>query len=357
VIRFLDLTRDSDDVRAAVAAAVDRVIGSGDYILGEEVAAFERELAEYCGARDAVGVASGTDAITIALTALGVGSGDEVVTAANTCVPTVVGIDRAGATPVLADVDRETATLDPASVEAALTARTRAIVAVHLYGRRADTAELGELARSRGLLLVEDAAQAHGAPGVGEHADAVAFSFYPTKNLGALGDAGAVVTNDADVAAHARRLRAYGEREPRVSSERGLNSRLDSLQAATLRAKLPFLDGWNERRRALAATYSMLLADAPVELPDHTDHVFHLYVVRVRERDTLRRALAERGIETAVHYARAVHQHPAYAHLNVDGRLHVSEQLSAEVLSLPLYPELADSEVERVAEALAEATA
>lgn len=357
MIRFLDLTRDSDDVRAAVAAAVDRVIDSGNYILGEEVASFERELAEYCGARDAVGVASGTDAITIALTALGVGSGDEVVTAANTCVPTVVGIERARATPVLADVDRETATLDPAAVEAALTARTRAIVAVHLYGRPADTRALGELARSRGLLLVEDAAQAHGAPGVGEHADAVAFSFYPTKNLGALGDAGAVVTNDADVATHARRLRAYGEREPRVSTEPGLNSRLDSLQAAILRAKLPFLDSWNERRRALAATYSMLLADAPVELPDPTDHVFHLYVVRVRERDKVRRALTERRIETAVHYARAVHQHPAYAHLNVDGRLRMSEQLSAEVLSLPLYPELADSEVERVAEALAAATA
>jgi dTDP-4-amino-4,6-dideoxygalactose transaminase len=357
VIPFLDLTRAADDVRVAVAGAVDRVVESGNYILGDEVAAFEREFADSCGALEGVGVASGTDAITIALTALGVGSGDEVVTAANTCVPTIVGIERAGGTPVLADVERETATLDISSVEAALTARTRAIVAVHLYGRRADTAALAELARARGLLLVEDAAQAHGAPGVGEHADAVSFSFYPTKNLGALGDAGAVVTNDPDVAARARRLRAYGEREPRVSTERGLNSRLDSLQAAILRAKLPFLAGWNERRRALAATYAALLADVPVELPDAEDHVFHLYVVRVRERDAVRRALADRGIETAVHYARAVHQHPAYADLDVDGRLRVSEQLSADVLSLPLYPELTDSEVERVAQALAESTA
>jgi dTDP-4-amino-4,6-dideoxygalactose transaminase len=353
VIPFLDLTRGSDDVRAAVAGAVNRVVESGNYILGGEVAGFEREFADYCGAREGIGVASGTDAITIALTALGVGPGDEVVTAANTCVPTVVGIERAGATPVLADVDRETATIDPASVEAALTPRTRAIVAVHLYGRRADTVVLAELAHTRGLLLVEDAAQAHGASGVGEHADAVTFSFYPTKNLGALGDAGAVVTNDPDVAARARRLRTYGESEPRLSIERGLNSRLDSLQAAILRAKLPFLDRWNERRRALAATYSTLLATGPVDVPDDGDHVFHLYVVRVRERDTVRRALAERGIETAVHYARAVHQHPAYAHLNVEGRLRVSEQLSAEVLSLPLYPGLAESEVERVAQALA----
>jgi dTDP-4-amino-4,6-dideoxygalactose transaminase len=356
VIRFLDLTRESDEVRAAVAAAVERVVDSGNYILGEEVAALERELADFSGAREAVGVASGTDAITISLMALGVGKGDEVVTAANTCVPTVVGIERAGAMPVLADVDPQTATLDPASVEAALTARTRAIVAVHLYGRRADTMALAELARSRGLLLVEDAAQAYGAPGVGEYADAVALSFYPTKNLGALGDAGAVVTNAADVAARARWLRAYGERESRVSTERGLNSRLDSIQAAVLRAKLPFLDGWNERRRELARTYASLLGDAQVELPDDQDHVFHLYVVRVRARDAVRRRMAESGVETAVHYARAVHQHPAYAHLNVDGRLLVSEQLSSEVLSLPLYPGLADSEVERVAVALAAAT-
>lgn len=357
MIPFLDLTRRSDDVRAAVADAVNRVVESGNYILGDEVVAFEREFADYCGALEGIGVASGTDAITIALAALGVGSGDEVVTAANTCVPTIVGIERSGATPVLADVERETATLDIRSVEGVLTPRTRAIVAVHLYGRRADTAGLAELARAHGLLLVEDAAQAHGTPGVGEHADAVSFSFYPTKNLGALGDAGAVVTNDPDVAARARRLRIYGESESRLSTERGLNSRLDSLQAAILRAKLPFLAAWNERRRALAAMYSALLADVAVELPDALNHVFHLYVVRVRERDAVRRALADSGIETAVHYARAVHQHPAYAHLNVDGRLRVSERLSAEVLSLPLYPELTSSEVERVAQALAEATA
>jgi dTDP-4-amino-4,6-dideoxygalactose transaminase len=357
VIQFLDLTREGDEVRDAVAAAVARVIESGTYILGDEVDAFEREFAHYCSARAAVGVASGTDAITIALKALGVGQGDEVVTAANTCVPTVVGIERAGATPVLADVDLATATLDPGSVEAMLTSRTRAIVAVHLYGRCADTAALSELARARGLFLVEDAAQAHGARGVGKHGDAVAFSFYPTKNLGALGDAGAVVTNDPDVAERARMLREYGQRERGVSDDRGLNSRLDEVQAGVLRAKLAFLDGWNERRRALATIYAARLASTGAEVPDVNGHVFHLYVVRVRERDAVRRALAERGIETAVHYARAVHQHPAYAHLQVEGRLRVSERLSAEVLSLPLYPELTDAEAERVADALAATTA
>jgi dTDP-4-amino-4,6-dideoxygalactose transaminase len=216
---------------------------------------------------------------------------------------------------------------------------------------------LSELARARGLFLVEDAAQAHGARGVGKHGDAVAFSFYPTKNLGALGDAGAVVTNDPDVAERARMLREYGQRERGVSDDRGLNSRLDEVQAGVLRAKLAFLDGWNERRRALATTYAARLASTGAEVPDVNGHVFHLYVVRVRERDAVRRALAERGIETAVHYARAVHQHPAYAHLQVEGRLRVSERLSAEVLSLPLYPELTDAEAERVADALAATTA
>jgi dTDP-4-amino-4,6-dideoxygalactose transaminase len=344
VIRFLELARETEEVRDVLDEAIARVVGSGTYILGDEVVAFERAFADYCGAREAVGVASGTDAITIALRALGVRPGDEVVTAANTCLATVVGIERAGAAAVLADVDPATATLEPASVEAALTPRTRAIVAVHLYGRRADMAALRDLATRRGVLLVEDAAQAHGVPDVARASGAAAFSFYPTKNLGALGDAGAVVTNAADVAERARALRAYGER--------GFNSRLDALQAAVLRAKLPFLDGWNERRRALAEQYAALLAEAPVQLPEPGDHVFHLYVVRVRDRERVRQTLAAKGIDTAVHYPRAVHEEPAYKHLNVNGALGVSERLCREVLSLPLYPQLSDAEVEVVAEAL-----
>ena len=355
------MTREADEVGPAVDHAIGRVVRSGRFVLAEEVSAFEREFADYCGARAAVGVASGTDAITIALAALGVRPGDEVVTAANTCVPTIVGIERAGATPVLADVDAATATLDAASAEAALTARTRAIVAVHLYGLCAATDELRELARSRGLLLVEDAAQAHGAvlngARVGTLGDAAAFSFYPTKNLGAVGDAGAVVTNDPQTAERSRALRAYGEREPRVSSEHGVNSRLDELQAAVLRAKLPLLDRWNERRRQLAALYSALLAESAVELPQvpsAEQHVFHLFVVRVRDRTAVRAALAAQGIETAVHYARPVHRHPAYAYLDGPQPLRVSERLSDEVLSLPLYPQLTDAEAEHVGRAVRE---
>jgi dTDP-4-amino-4,6-dideoxygalactose transaminase len=363
-IRFLDLARETEELRSELDDAVDRVLGSGRFILGEEVSAFERAFAAYCGAAAAIGVASGTDAITLALAALGVGSGAEVVTAANTCVPTVVGIERAGATPVLADVDPATATLAAHSVEEALTERTRAVVAVHLYGRCAEMEPLLALARRHGLFLVEDAAQAHGAEyngvRVGALADAAAFSFYPTKNLGALGDAGAVVTNDQKVADRARALRNYGEDDDRVSHERGLNSRLDSLQAAVLRAKLPFLDAWNERRRALAASYAWLLADAEVELPQaepREQHVFHLFPVRVHRRDEIRDALAARGIETAVHYPRPVHRHPAYSRLGAGRSFPVSERLCEQVLSLPLYPQLTDAEAEKVAGSLRDAIA
>jgi dTDP-4-amino-4,6-dideoxygalactose transaminase len=299
-VPFLDLRRETHEVRAAVADGIERVLRAGRFVLGDEVSAFEREFARYCGVAEAVGVASGTDAITVALAALGVGRRDEVVTAANTCIPTVVGIERTGATPVLADVDPATATLDPGSVESAVGERTRAIVAVHLYGRCADLAALADVARRHGLLVVEDAAQAHGAR-VGTPADAAAFSFYPTKNLGALGDGGAIVTSDAEVAARARELRQYGQDNGGISQRHGLNSRLDALQAAVLRAKLPFLDGVNERRRELAARYRTLLAGVAVELPPVDQHVFHLFVIRVRDRDAVRRSLAERGIETLVH--------------------------------------------------------
>ena len=359
-VPFLDLRRETEEVEEALEGGVGRVIRSGRFVLGDEVSQFEREFADYCGAAEAIGVASGTDAITVALAALGVGAGAEVVTAANTCVPTVVGIERTGATPVLADADPATATLDPASAAEAITERTRALVAVHLYGRCAEMGALAELARRRGLLLVEDASQAHGATydGVraGALADAAAFSFYPTKNLSALGDGGAVVTNDAAVAERARALRSYGEDPDGVSRERGLNSRLDALQAAILRAKLPFLDGWNERRRELASLYATLLAGAGVELPQPDRHVFHLFVVRVRGRDAVRAALAARGVETLIHYPRPVHEHPAYAQLGAGRSLPVSERLSREVLSLPLYPQLSDAEVEHVAGALRDAT-
>ncbi len=362
-VSFLDLRRETEELRSELDAAHERVLESGVFLGGEEVASFEDEFAAFCGAREAVCVGSGTDALELALRAVGVGPGDEVITAANTCVPTVAAIVAAGAGPVLADVDPVTYTVDVGSVERACGPRTRALVPVHLYGQCADLGPLLELARERGLSVVDDAAQAHGAAlgdrRVGSLCDATAFSFYPTKNLGALGDGGAVVTDDAALAERVRRLRSYGEDERYRSVEYGRNSRLDSLQAAVLRAKLPRLERWNERRRELAAQYARMLADTgltlPAELPG-TRHAWHLYVVRTDNRESLRDALAARGIETLVHYPRALHQHPAYASLARAG-LEQSERLADEVVSLPLYPQLQDDEVERVCEAIVEVLA
>ena len=315
-VRFLDLSRQIASVRGELDAAVASVVDAGRFVLGEHLAEFEQAFAAWCGAREAVGVASGTDALAIALRSVGVEAGDEVIVPANTCAPTVAGIEATGALPVLADVDPHTWTLDPNAAAAAVTRRTRAIVPVHLYGLCADVDAL----RSLGVKIVEDAAQAHGAALRGRRAgtlgDAAAFSFYPTKNLGALGDGGAVVTDDPQVAERARTLRVYGE-----------------------------------RRRAIAGRYDELELPAQRE-PDGYLHARHLYVVRSAARDTFRCRLESREIETLVHYPRAVHQHPAYRRL-ARGGLGESERLAAEVVSLPLYPELADEEVEAVVEALA----
>jgi dTDP-4-amino-4,6-dideoxygalactose transaminase len=349
-IPFRDLRREVDEIGDRIEQAVNETLAAAQYIGGPAVEAFEQEFARACGAGFGVGVASGTDAIAIALRALGVGPGDEVITAANTCVPTVAGIALAGAVPVLADVDPRTLTLDPESARAAVGPRTRALVPVHLYGRSAEMRPLVELAREHGLFVVEDAAQAHGlAPDV--RGDAAAFSFYPTKNLGALGDAGAVVTSDAAVAERARELRNYGFRDGAATARSG-QSRLDTLQAAILLAKLPLLERWNERRRALAERYTDALRDGPVDLPCPGAHVYHLYVVRSRERDALRERLRARGIETLVHYPLPIHAHPAWSDLHRAGPLHESERAAAEVLSLPLYPQLRDDEAEAVVEAV-----
>jgi dTDP-4-amino-4,6-dideoxygalactose transaminase len=274
-------------------------------------------------------------------------------------VPTVAAIEVAGATPVLVDADPRTRTLDPDRLPEALSPRTRAIVPVHLYGRCADMDAIRALAGERGLAVVEDAAQAHGAELGGRRAGtrgaAAAFSFYPTKNLGALGDGGAVVTDDPELAERVRRLRAYGERERYLSVEAGTNSRLDTLQAAALLVRLRRVDAGNERRRQLAARYAGALADLPLELPDDPEgglHAYHLYVVRVADRDAFRAELAARGVDTLVHYGRAVHEHPAYRALDRPGRLGVSERLAREVVSLPLYPELRDDEQEAVVDAV-----
>ncbi|MFL5955206.1 MAG: DegT/DnrJ/EryC1/StrS family aminotransferase [Gaiellaceae bacterium] len=360
-VPFGDLARHTDAIREELDAASGRVLSSGRFLFGAELEAFEHAFAGWCGAAHATGVANGTDAITIALQAVGVEAGDEVITVANTCVPTVVGIENLGAKVVLVDAEERSRTIDPSRVEAAITERTKAIVPVHLYGQCADLGALADIAERSGLALVEDCAQAHGAEFEGQRAgsvgDAAAFSFYPTKNLGALGDGGAVVTNDASVAEKARLLRNYGERERFEHVLRGRNSRLDELQAAFLSEKLSHLDRWTERRREIARRYSGALQGTqiagPLELPGRR-HGYHLYVVETTDRETFRRHLAAAGVETAVHYPRAIHQQPPYRTLGAGRDLSVSERLASQVVSLPLYPELTDDEVELVCGALRE---
>ena len=356
-VDYLDLARaaaaDEPELSAAVLAAVSR----GRYVLGGEVAAFEAEWASFCGATRAVGVANGTDAITLALRALGVGPGDEVLTVSMTCAPTATGILRAGATPVFVDVDEDRLTMDPALLASVVTPRTKAVFPVHLYGRVADVDAIGEFARERGLLVVEDCAQAHGASWkgrpVGTFGRAAAWSFYPTKNLGALGDGGAVTVagaTDAAVADRVARLRSYGYATRNDAEELGFNSRLDEVQAAALRVRLCKLPAANRRRAELAERYDAALAGSlrvppparPGETPAH-----HLYVVRVPDREAFRARLSEEGIGTDVHYPRAVHEQRAFAGLP-RGPLPATERAMREVVSLPLHPLLTDSEADRV---------
>ncbi len=358
-VPFLDLSRHVSALRSELDAVIADVLDAGRFVGGEPVERFEREFAAWVGAGHAVGVASGTDAIEIALRAVGVGPGSEVITVANTCVPTVAGIEGAGATPVLVDANAETMTIDPELVAAAVTEKTAAIVPVHLYGRCADMDAILAIAAEHGLKVVEDCAQAHGATWRGRTAgtmgDAAAFSFYPTKNVGALGDGGAIVTDDDAVAALARALRNYGELDRYDSVWRGTNSRLDSLQAALLTVKLRYADAWRERRREIAARYHAALAETALRAPTDPPaglHAYHLYVVAPADRDGFREELARRGVETLVHYPRAVHQHPAYEAIDRTGTLQASERLAATVVSLPLYPELDDHEISTVAEAL-----
>ena len=359
-IPFNDLSRAIAEQRDHIDAAVSRVLESGRFVLGLEGRAFEEEFAAASGAAHAVGVGSGTDAIELALRALDVGPGDEVVTQANTCVPTVAAIERAGATPVLCDVEAEAGTMDVSSLEGALTELTRAIVLVHLYGQCGDTDAVGAVCRGRGIDVIEDCAQAAGAELRGRHAGTIGrlgcFSFYPTKNLPALGDGGAIVTNDADVADRLHRLRQYGQANRDTHVEAGVNSRLDELQAAILRGRLPSLERWNVRRTEIATEYADALAAGPVRplahLPERS-HVFHAFVVDAPDRDALRAHLDEAGIQTLIHYPLPVHRHPPYARLaHGPVRLAVSERLSQRVVSLPIYPELRDDEVERVSSAL-----
>jgi dTDP-4-amino-4,6-dideoxygalactose transaminase len=361
-IPALDLKAQYASIREEVDAAIAAVLASGMFVLGEAVQRFEADFADYCGVAQAVGVNSGTAAIQLALLACGIGRGDEVITVSHTSVATVAAIELTGARPVLVDIDPRRYSLDPGQVESAITPRTRAILPVHLYGCPADLAPLLETARARGLRLIEDCAQAHGASyhgrRTGSWGDLAAFSFYPTKNLGAYGDGGAVLTGDPELAERLRLLRQYGWKERNVSSLKGLNTRLDDLQAAVLGAKLRHLDAWNARRRDLARRYTELLAGSglvlPVE-PEGTWHVYHQYVIRCTARNRLQSFLKARGIASAIHYPLPVHLQPAYADLGCKpGDLPASEAAAREVLSLPLYPEMTDEAVESVAGAVLE---
>ncbi len=346
--------------------AIRQTLDSGWYILGKQVAAFEREFAGYLGAAHCIGVANGTDALTLALRACGVGAGDAVMTVSHTAVATVAAIELAGALPVLVDIDPVTFTISPQAIENAVNshrgeAKLKAIVAVHLYGQPAEMAAITELARRFDLRVIEDCAQAHGAKigdqRVGTFGQIAAFSFYPTKNLGALGDGGAVVTSDAALAERVRLLREYGWRERYVSEIAGMNSRLDELQAAILRVKLKRLDEENERRRQLARVYDEKLAAAPLQLlalQSNVSHVYHQYVLRAAERDQLKERLKEQGIGTLIHYPVAVHQQPAYRNrvLVGGGGLPETERAARSVLSLPMYPQLTGEQAEYVCQAI-----
>jgi len=346
-----------------IDAALRRVVDSGWYILGPEVAAFETEFAAYIGLQHAIGVANGTDALELALRGCGVGPGHAVFTVSHTAVATVVAIERCGAEAVLVDIDPATYTLDPNALDSAIGrlrgVRPAAVVPVHLYGQAADMSAILAIARRHDLRVIEDCAQAHGSRLAGRMAgtwgDAAAFSFYPTKNLGALGDGGAVVTADAAIAGSVRELRQYGWRERYISAVPGVNSRLDELQAAVLRVKLRHLDADNRRRRAIAAAYRTVLAEAPLGLPvcrSGAEHVYHQFVIHAATRDRLQAGLQRRGIGTLVHYPQPVHRQPAYAGRLAHGDLSHSEQAAASVLSLPMYPELDEAQVARVAASL-----
>lgn len=356
MIPFFDPSAQWRTIESEAMAAIEGVFARGRFILGEECAAFECEFAEWLGAGAAVGVGSGTEALHLALVAAGAGPGGEVIVPANTCVPTVSAIGAAGATPRLVDVCPRTLTMDPEAVRGAVTARTRAIVPVHLYGHPCDMDPLIEIAAAAGTPVIEDCAQAHGARYKGRMCGTMgaagAFSFYPTKNLGAYGDAGAIAVRDPAMAQRLRMLRNYGEAERYRHDVAGFNSRLDELQAALLRVKLPRVHAWNVARRAIAARYDAAFADLPVQVPFNApwaEPCRHLYPLRVDARDALRRRLEAAGVGTLLHYPIPVHLQPAYAGLgHGPGAFPVSERAASSVLSLPLYPELAEADQARV---------
>ncbi len=358
VVRFVALEPQHAEIEAELKEAFARVLASSAYTLGIEVERFEAEFADYVGVRHCVGMASGTAALSLMLRAYNIGPGDEVVVPGHTFIASALAVAHAGATPVLCDVEEGSGLIDPAAARAAVTPRTAAILAVHLYGQTCDMSAINAFAKPNGLLVLEDAAQAHGARHRGDRAgslgDAGAFSFYPSKNLGALGDGGAVCTSDDMLAARLRRLRNLGQRAKGEHVEIGYNERLDGLQAAFLRLKLAHLDRWNEARRRHAKLYRELLPHATLlEVAPDNQCVYHLFPARFRDRDRVAVALGAHGVEFGIHYSPAVHGHPAWTGATLrHGELPVSERWAAEELSLPMHPHLEPNEIRRVANAV-----
>ncbi len=360
-IPFVDLATQYRSIQSDIDAAMAAVLSRGDFILGQDVRLFEQEFAAYCGTSHCLGVASGTDALRLALQACGIGRGDEVITTAHTFIATTLAIMEAGATPVLVDCDPEYGLIDVTKIAGAITPRTKAILPVHLYGQPADMDPILEIARAHSLAVIEDACQAHGAfykgRRCGSLGDIAAFSFYPGKNLGAYGDGGAVTTNRADLADKVTLLRNYGQRVKYEHLEKGGNSRLDTIQAAVLRVKLRHLDGWNAGRQRAAAAYDRALAGLAVGLPKVAPwgtHVFHLYVVRTSDRAGLQQRLDAAKSQHGIHYPIPVHRQKAMAELGyAESAFPVAEALAPSILSLPMFPELNDAQIARVAAAVA----
>lgn len=360
-VPFVDLNAQYQFIATEIQEAMLRVIESSDFILGKELELFEKEFAEYCETNFAVGVDNGTSALELALRACGIGEGDEVITAAHTFIATASAIAFTGAKPIFVDIDLQTYNLNPDQIETAITSNTKAIIPVHLYGQPADMDKVIDIASNHNLIVIEDACQAHGARyknrRVGSISDAAAFSFYPSKNLGAFGDGGILVTNNEELAQKVKMLRHYGQREKYNHLFLAYNRRLDTIQAAILRVKLKYLDKWNEARRHHAALYSELLSGVneiitPTEA-SYAYHVYHLYVIRVRNRDALSQYLSTKGIATGVHYPIPIHLQPAYQSLGYQqGDFPVTEEVASQILSLPMYPELTDSQIEYSVEAV-----
>ncbi|MBZ6079405.1 DegT/DnrJ/EryC1/StrS family aminotransferase [Microvirga puerhi] len=359
MIPFLDLKAQYDSIQVPLESAVLEALRSCDYVLGGPVRKFEAAFAEYCGSHHAISVSTGTSALHLALLAAGVRPGDEVITVPMTFVATVAAILYAGATPVLVDVDPETFTMDPEAFESAITPRTRAVLPVHLHGRLANMVEICDIARRNGVVVIEDAAQAHGAERDGKKAGTFGligcFSFYPGKNLGACGEGGAIVTDDPEIAATLRCLRDWGQAGKYNHVLHGYNYRMDTIQAAALEVKLRFLPSWTASRQKIAALYNELLEETGIEFPEpaERDHVYHVYAVSIAERDRVKAQLAEAGIATGIHYPRPVHLQPAYSGLaSGPGSFPVSEKLTERFLSLPIFPEMTEDQVYKVVDTL-----